>query len=169
MLGKAQISPVITLKSEIFVVYLQRIETNAIMSEAELVLVNTEFEQFLGKFKDDVEFSPDLMRIVGFLGKIADFGALERFFRPEGKMSDRVVALPTVQSKLRLYCLRLSDRILILGNGGAKNTKTYEESKELSGYVLTLQNFDRLIKEGVKDGTIIVSENKIETDKTFDL
>ena len=40
---------------------------------------------------------------------------------------------------------------------------------ELSGYVLTLQNFDRLIKEGVKDGTIIVSENKIETDKTFDL
>ena len=69
-------------------------------------------------------------------------------------MSDRVVALPTVQSKLRLYCLRLSDKILILGNGGVKNTKTYEESKELSGYVLTLQNFDRLIKEGVKDGKI---------------
>lgn len=87
----------------------------------------------------------------------------------EVKMSDRVVALPTVQSKLRLYCLRLSDKILILGNGGVKNTKTYEESKELSGYVLTLQNFDRLIKEGVKDGTIMVSENKIETDKTFDL
>lgn len=40
---------------------------------------------------------------------------------------------------------------------------------KLSGYVLTLQNFDRLIKEGVKDGTIMVSENKIETDKTFDL
>jgi len=161
-------------------------KTNTIMSEAELVLVeeaknctlytilfltedDTEFEQFFNKFKDDVEFSPDLMRIVGFLGKIADFGALERFFRPEGKMSDCVVALPTVQSKLRLYCLRLSDRILILGNGGVKNTKTYEESKELSGYVLTLQNFDRLIKEGVKDGTIIVSENKIKTDKTFDL
>lgn len=31
------------------------------------------------------------------------------------------------------------------------------------------RNFDRLIKEGVKDGTIMVSENKIETDKTFDL
>ena len=84
-------------------------------------------------------------------------------------MSDRVVALPTVQSKLRLYCLRLSDKILILGNGGVKNTKTYEESKELSGYVLTLQNFDRLIKEGVKDGTISVTENKIETDKKFDV
>ena len=73
------------------------------------------------------------------------------------------------QSKLRLYCLRLSDRILILGNGGVKNTKTNEESKELSGYILTLQNFDRLIKESVSNGTIIVTENKIETDKTFEL
>ena len=87
------------------------------MSEAELVLVeeaknctlytilfltedDTEFEQFFNKFKDDVEFSPDLMRIVGFLGKIADFGTLERYFRPEGKMSDRVVALPTVPTLL---------------------------------------------------------------------
>lgn len=156
------------------------------MSEAELILVNeaknctlytiqflsndeSEFELFYNKFKDDVEFNPDLMRIVGFLGRIADFGALERYFRPEGKMSDRVVALPVVTSKLRLYCLRLSDKILILGNGGEKKTKSYEEDDELSGYVITLQNFDKLIKEGTKNGTIIVTENKIETDSTFDL
>ncbi len=156
------------------------------MSEAELILVNeaknctfytiqflsedeSEFEQFYNKFKDDVEFNPDLMRIVGFLGRIADFGALERYFRPEGKMSDHVVALPVVTSKLRLYCLRLSDKILILGNGGVKKTKAYEEDDELSGYVITLQNFDKLIKEGTESGTIIVTENKIMTDETFDL
>lgn len=156
------------------------------MSEAELILVNearnctlytiqflseneSEFEQFYNKFKDDVELNPDLMRIVGFLNRIADFGALERYFRPEGKMSDRVVALPVVSSKLRLYCLRLSDKILILGNGGEKKTKTYEEDSELSGYVITLQNFDRLIKEGTENGTIVVTENKIDTNETFDL
>ena len=156
------------------------------MSEAELILVNeaknctfytiqflseneSEFEQFYNKFKDDVEFNPDLMRIVGFLGRIADFGALERYFRPEGKMSDNVVALPVVTSKLRLYCLRLSDKILFLGNGGVKKTKSYEEDDELSGYVITLQNFDKLIKEGTESGTIIVTENKIMTDETFEL
>ena len=156
------------------------------MSNAELILVNeaksctlytiqflseneSEFERFYNKFKDEVDFNPDLMRIVGFLNKIADFGALERFFRPEGKMNDNVAALPVVSSKLRLYCLRLSDRILILGNGGVKKTKTYEQDNELSGYVLTLQKFDRLIKEGVKDGSIVISENQIQTDKTFDL
>jgi hypothetical protein len=77
--------------------------------------------------------------------------------------------MPVVQSKLRLYCLRLSDKILIIGNGGVKNTKTYEESKELKGYVLTLQNFDKLIKEGIKNGSISVTENKIETNNTFDI
>ena len=156
------------------------------MSNAELILVNeaksctlytiqflskneSEFERFYNKFKDEVDFNPDLMRIVGFLNKIADFGALERFFRPEGKMNDNVAALPVVSSKLRLYCLRLSDRILILGNGGVKKTKTYEQDNELSGYVLTLQKFDRLIKEGIKDGSIVITENQIQTDKTFDL
>lgn len=156
------------------------------MSNAELVLVNqakectlytiqflsedeTEFEKFYNKFKDEVDFNPDLMRIVGFLNKIADLGALERFFRPEGKMSDNVVALPVVTSKLRLYCLRLSDKILILGNGGVKKSKTYEQDSELSGYVLTLQKFDKLIKEGVRNKTIAITENTIQTDKTFDL
>lgn len=129
----------------------------------------SEFERFYAKFKDDVELNPDLMRIVGFIDKIADVGALERFFRPEGKMSDRVCAMPVVSSRLRLYCLRLSDKILILGNGGVKKTRTYNEDDELKGYVLTLQKFDKLIKEGIKDGTITVTENTLETDKTFEL
>ena len=84
-------------------------------------------------------------------------------------MNDRVCALPITQSKLRLYCLRLSESILILGNGGVKKSRTYEENEELSGYVLNLQNFDKLIKEGVKDGTITITENTIETDNTFDI
>ena len=129
----------------------------------------SEFERFYNKFKDDLEFNPDLMKIVGFLGHIADFGALERFFRPEGKMGDHVVALPIVSSKLRLYCLRLSDKILILGNGGAKKTRTYDEDDELTGYVINLQDFDELIKDGVKNGTIILTENTIETENTFEL
>ena len=39
--------------------------------------------------------------------------ALERYFRYEGKMSDNVVALPTFRTSLRLYCLRMSDSVLI--------------------------------------------------------
>ena len=132
-------------------------------------ITNSKMVRFYNKFKDDVNFNPDLMRIVGFINRIADFGALERYFRPEGKMNDHVVALPVVKSKLRLYCLRLSDKILILGNGGVKDTKTYQENSELNGFVLTLQNFDKLIKEGIEKGVISITENKIEIDNTFDI
>ena len=156
------------------------------MSEAELVQLNHdrnctlytiqfvtedkgEYFRFYNRFKDDAVYNRDLAMIAKFVDSIADRGALERFFRPEGKMKDRVCALPITQSKLRLYCLRLSNGILILGNGGVKKTRTYDENDELRGYVVNLQNFDRLIKEGVKEGTIIITENTIETEQTFDI
>lgn len=93
------------------------------------------------------------------------------YFRPEGKYSDRVCALPIDSGKLRLYCLRLSDKILILGNGGVKETKTYNENDELNGYVIELQKFDILLKEAEREGTVTVEETTIEgiDDKTFEL
>lgn len=103
------------------------------------------------------------------LDKIAEEGALERFFRPEGKMRDSVVALPVLRSKLRLYCLRLSDRILVLGNGGVKNSRTYQEDDSLRGYVLTLQRFEELLKEGERDGSVTITSKTIETSKTLKL
>ena len=156
------------------------------MSEAELIRLNynrkctlysiqfltedeAEYERFYNRFKEDAVFNEDLMRITDLIDRIANVGAFERLFRPEGKMSDRVVALPIIKSKLRLYCLRLSDSILILGNGGVKNTRTYDENDELRGYVVTLQNFDKLIKQGERDGTITITENTIETENTFDI
>jgi hypothetical protein len=125
--------------------------------------------RFYNRFKDDAIYNDDLARIAKFVESIADLGALERFFRLEGKMSDRVCALPVFKSKLRLYCLRLSNSILILGTGGIKKSRTYNEDDELRGYVVTLQNFDKLIKQGVKEGTIILSENQIDTENTFDI
>lgn len=105
------------------------------------------------------------------LEKITSHGALERNFRPEGKMSDDVVALPIEKSRLRLYCLRLTDKILILGNGGEKNTKTYEESEELKGYVMDLQRFDALLKSYIRSGEIEIEETKLVgiENKTFRL
>ena len=102
------------------------------------------------------------MRIVSFINKIAQNGAFERLFRPEGKMSDHVVALPVITSKLRFYCLRLFDKILILGNGGIKNSRTYNEDDALRGYVITLQNFERLLKEGQQQGLVTITEKNIE-------
>lgn len=156
------------------------------MSEVELVLIKdgenctiytlqflrdmeSEFEKFIAKFRNDAEYSEDYARIAAFVTRIARTGALERYFRNEGRMSDSVVALPVTSSKLRLYCLRLSDRILVLGNGGVKKTRRYEDDPTLNGYVLTLQKFEELLRQEVANGNVNITESTIETDNIFEL
>lgn len=131
--------------------------------------VESEFEKFVAKFREDAEYSEDYSRIAAFIIRIAKNGALERYFRPEGNMNDSVVALPVTSSKLRLYCLRLSDKILILGNGGVKKSKRYEDDTLLNGYVMTLQKFDNLLKREVANGNVNITESTIETDNIFEL
>lgn len=94
---------------------------------------------------------------------------MEHYFRPEGKINDSVVALPVTSSKLRLYCLRLSDGILILGNGGVKTSQRYEDDTLLNGYVMTLQKFEKLLRQEVANGNVNITESTIETDNVFEL
>lgn len=122
------------------------------MSEVELLLLNisdsctmytiqflsddkSEFEKFVSKFRNDAVLNTDFQTIMRFVEQILANGALERYFRPEGKMRDSVVALPVLKSKLRLYCLRLTDKILVLGNGDVKNTK---RMKKIRHFKVTL-------------------------------
>lgn len=131
-----------------------------------------EFEKFILKYQEDVTLNRDLQIILTTINKMLNQnGFLERYFRPEGKMKDRVCALPIETSKLRLYCLRISDSVLIAGNGGVKDSKTYQENSELSGYVITLQKLDELIKLAVTKGEITIEEHTIADidNKTFEL
>ena len=73
-------------------------------------------------------------------------------------MADHVQALPLMSGKLRLYCLRISDQIVILGNGGVKTTRTYEEDPRLYGYVLDLQKFERLLMQCIEEGRVSIEE-----------
>ena len=156
------------------------------MSELELLMVNSresctmytiqfrsddmsEFEKFISKFREDAELNPDFQAIMRFVEQILSNGALERYFRREGKMTDSVVALPVLKSKLRLYCLRLTDKILVLGNGGVKTSRTYQEDDTLQGYVIDLQKFERLLRQEVRSGNVEITEKEIITDKNFEL
>ena len=131
----------------------------------------SEFEKFLQDFRDNATVNKDFRIILLALSKIIEKGALERFFRIEGRASDGVCALSIDSRRLRLYCLRISDSILILGNGGVKTTRTYQEDETLSGYVITLQNFERLLKRAQEKGTIYIEKNYITgiESATFDL
>ena len=123
---------------------------------------NTEFQEFMINFKDNgiTSINDDFNRILKSIQTIMSKGAKEQYFRPEGKMLDRVCALPlyTTPRKhkeigtLRLYCIRISDRLLIIGGGGEKKTKTYDEDELLSATVSTLQNIDSELRKLEKNG-----------------
>lgn len=121
----------------------------------------SEFEKFLNEFKDNATYNKDFNVILLALSKIIDKGALERFFRNEGRMNDNVKALAIDSRKLRLYCLRISDQILILGNGGVKSTRTYQENEKLSGYVMDLQAFDKVLAKAQESGKVTIEKNMI--------
>ena len=131
----------------------------------------TEFEKFVTEFEMNASYNRDYQRIIAALQAILGIGALERFFRPEGKMSDNVNALPIESGKLRLYCLRISDQIVILGNGGVKNVRTYEEDPKLYGYVLDLQRFEKILNENIAQGLVSIEEKELSgvEDRTFEI
>ena len=121
----------------------------------------TEFERFLSKFEEQASLNEDYQKILYALSIILNKGALERYFRPEGKVEDNLCALPLESGRIRLYCLRISDEVLIIGNGGVKNTATYEEDPQLYGYALDLQKFDKLLRKDIEDGIVTVEERRL--------
>ena len=131
----------------------------------------SEFEKFLLTYKDT--YPDDVRQLVYRLDIIKRDGAEDRHFRYEGTKRDRVMALPShlETTSLRLYLLNIQAKILILGNGGVKTTRTYEEDETLSGYVMDLQQFDELLKQAQKNGSITIEKNMIVgiENKVFEL
>ena len=122
----------------------------------------TEMEAFFEKFPIGSEYVEEIDVIISWIDKIAERGALERYFRPEGKYGDGVGVIPIdVGNKIRLYCLRLSDKILVFGNGGVKDAAKWEDSETLAPYVKLLIDTSRFISSRIKDGTIVLMDKDI--------
>ena len=128
----------------------------------------SEMEAFFDKFPIGCEYDDEIDVVISWIDKIAETGALERYFRPEGRYGDGVGVIPIeVNNKLRLYCLRLSDKILIFGNGGAKDTATWQESEELAPYVKILIDTSRFISSRMQDGSLLLVDKEIIGDLNF--
>ena len=118
--------------------------------------VLTELEDFFVRFPIGCKYDEEIDVIIAWMDRIAEKGALERYFRPEGKYGDGVGVIPIdVGNKIRLYCLRISDNVLIFGNGGIKNTAKWEDDKNLSRYVELLIDTSRFIRSRLRNDTIL--------------
>ena len=129
---------------------------------------NTEFQKFVVLFKDseDAYLKDDFGRILAAIEKIAQNGALESYFRFEGGIKDRVCAIPLLikprnknrHGTLRLYCIRISETLLIVGGGGLKVTDKYEDTPLLQEHVSRLQTIDSELRK-LENGGVLLEDN----------
>lgn len=65
-----------------------------------------------------------------------------------------VKAIPiTTNNKLRLYCLRVSDRILIIGGGEEKRVRAYQDDAALTRMVRVVELTGRQLIKSIQQGT----------------
>lgn len=129
----------------------------------------SEFEKFLLSFKDT--HPEDIGTIMYRLERIVNDGVFERHFRYAGKVKDRTAELPShfETTNLRLYCICVSPKILILGNGGLKSTRTYNEDEYLNNCVETLRKLDFELKTKEKSNIIFIIDKNITGDLSLSI
>jgi hypothetical protein len=96
----------------------------------------TEVGKFFTQFENDANLRYDILNMIAWLEEIGNQrGAKPGYFRFE----DSAEALPPPQrfllempvKDLRLYCVRLSEEIVILANGGIKTAQKVQDCPDL--------------------------------------
>lgn len=98
----------------------------------------SETDSFFTRFEQEELLARDLNLLVAWIQEIGQRrGAKARYFRFENAASAlpppaRIMAeLGNDYCQFRLYCIRLSDEVVILANGGRKVSQTVQNSPEL--------------------------------------
>ena len=130
----------------------------------------TVFHKFISRYDND--YKDEIEDILVTLDDIGyEFGAREQFFKlKEGKPGDQVCALFDNPDKyLRLYCIRFGTTAIIIGGGGPKTTRTWQEDPNLSREAKRMIQVSADILQRIKDGEIQWSSDgrKLIGDLTF--
>jgi hypothetical protein len=93
---------------------------------------------------------------------------IDFFQKPEGKAGESIYAL--YAKNLRLYCFRIDNCIVLLGGGGWKTVRTWQEDPKLSTEMQRLRFIARQIDERLRNQEIRRSPNDLELigDLTFE-
>lgn len=125
-------------------------------------------DQFLNVY-DVPEFESDLMAIAYWLEKIGERGALERYFRLEGHPNVKAIPVPPPASKLRLYCYRLDESVLILGGGKEKTTRAYQDDADLSMHVNIVRTIGNRLLKYIASGQVTKRGKQLTGRLTFEI
>ncbi|MEM8525090.1 MAG: hypothetical protein AAGG68_10620 [Bacteroidota bacterium] len=124
---------------------------------------DSEMDKFLKKFENvPSETKEEFDDLLALIENIGNRGAYERYFRFE----DRANALPKsftkntkervffVETSIRLYCIRLSDRIVILINGDVKTAQKVQDCPNVLPHFRLANKIARKLDNAIKEKDI---------------
>lgn len=115
-------------------------------------------EHFIEQYKK--EYLEEVLNLMGRLKRIGQKGAIESYFKMDEGLhwNDLVCALYDLPDKhLRLYCIRLYEKILIVGNGGPKNVRAWQDDLKLSREVHEMMHYSKIIRTKLNNGSLALS------------
>ena len=130
----------------------------------------SETDKFFDNFNSE-EFFEGMRILSREIEKIIEVGAIERYFRPEGKLRSSLWALPlnVEGGSLRLFCLRMHDGILILGNGYQKTDVSYNNDPIAKSHADLLETIEKMLRARLRDGRTVEYQNKYYEHLKFEI
>lgn len=136
----------------------------------------TETDAFFTHFENDSVLANDLNLLVTWIQEIGqNRGAKSRYFRFENDASAlpppaRIMAeLGSSYCQFRLYCIRLSDEIVILANGGQKTSQTVQNSPQLMAHFRFVNRMAQQLVELIQAGELVLDGKQIVNVDTIEL
>ncbi len=118
----------------------------------------TLFAQFIQQFT-----SSHLQELVNMVSRLKTIGhksgAAENFFRlKEWKLDNKIVALHELPNmKLRLYCIRYSNGLIIIGGGGPKDVRAWQDEHHLRAGADAMIQLSKMIDRRIDSGEIYIT------------
>lgn len=130
----------------------------------------SETDKFFVKYENDSTFQRPMQELAKFISKkIGDeMGALEDFFRfenaaqalpPSGRHKVEDLYINFGNFPLRLYCLRISETLVVLFNGGEKTADTAQEGKTSMAFQ-EANIFAKRILDALRDTDIYITADQ---------
>ena len=136
----------------------------------------SETDAFFTRFENELSLADDLDLLVAWIQEIGQIrGAKSRYFRFENDAAAlpppaKIMAeLGTSYCQFRLYCIRLSDEVVILANGGRKTSQTVQTSPELMTHFRFANKMAQQLLELIQSGELVLEGKQIVDVETIEL
>ncbi len=130
-----------------------------------------ETEKFYQRFMENQEYKEEFIDLITWIEHIGENeGAIPELFRdeddaqalpPEYRQIERRAKVRKIGYSLRLYCLRISESIVILLNGGIKESQKVQDSPDLIGKFRFANKISKVVTEKLIRKELLVGEKKL--------